>query len=59
VRERAKAVNVTVERAEGGGGQTPVKITTLRLSNFQSFGPELAAIDLDGLTCVRGPNGSG
>ncbi|ADU09680.1 SMC domain protein [Micromonospora sp. L5] len=36
-----------------------MKITRLRLSNFQSFGPEPTAIDLDGLTYVLGPNGSG
>jgi putative ATP-dependent endonuclease of OLD family len=34
-------------------------ITTLRLSNFQSFGPEPTAIDLGDLTYVLGPNGSG
>jgi putative ATP-dependent endonuclease of OLD family len=36
-----------------------MKITRLRLSGFQSFGPEPTAIDLDGLTYVLGPNGSG
>jgi len=36
-----------------------MKITTLRLRNFQSFGPEPTAIDLDDLTYVLGPNGSG
>ena len=36
-----------------------MKITTLRLSNFQSFGPEPTEIDLDDLTYVLGPNGSG
>lgn len=36
-----------------------MKITRLRLSNFQSFGPEPTAIDLDDLTHVLGPNGSG
>ncbi|MEZ0112333.1 putative ATP-dependent endonuclease of OLD family [Catenulispora sp. EB89] len=36
-----------------------MKITTLRLSNFQSFGPKPTAIDLDELTYVLGPNGSG
>ncbi|MDW4903399.1 AAA family ATPase [Streptomyces californicus] len=40
-------------------GADPVKITTLRLCNFQSFGPEPTAIDLDDLTYVLGPNGSG
>jgi putative ATP-dependent endonuclease of OLD family len=40
------------------GGES-VRIATLRLSNFQSFGPEPAAIDLEGLTYVLGPNGSG
>lgn len=37
----------------------PVKITTLRVSNFQSFGPEPTAIELDDVTYVLGPNGSG
>jgi putative ATP-dependent endonuclease of OLD family len=36
-----------------------VKIVTLRLSNFQSFGPEPTAIDLSDLTYVLGPNGAG
>ncbi|WP_327172563.1 AAA family ATPase [Streptomyces sp. NBC_01336] len=36
-----------------------MKITTLRLSNFQSFGPEPTEIDLDDLMYVLGPNGSG
>ncbi|MCS3779322.1 ATP-dependent nuclease [Tsukamurella ocularis] len=36
-----------------------MKIVTLRLSNFQSFGPEPTAIDLSDLTYVLGPNGSG
>jgi putative ATP-dependent endonuclease of the OLD family len=36
-----------------------VKITTLRLSNFQSFGPDPTDVDLDALTYVLGPNGSG
>ncbi|MCT2587572.1 ATP-dependent nuclease [Actinophytocola gossypii] len=36
-----------------------MRITTLRLSNFQSFGPEPTAIDLDDLTYVLGANGSG
>ncbi|REH55190.1 putative ATP-dependent endonuclease of OLD family [Kutzneria buriramensis] len=36
-----------------------MRITTLRLSNFQSFGPGPTAIDLDALTYVLGPNGSG
>ncbi|WP_392872435.1 ATP-dependent endonuclease [Streptomyces sp. LN499] len=36
-----------------------MKITTLRLSNFQSFGSKPTAIDLDDLTYVLGPNGSG
>lgn len=40
-------------------GTDPVKITTLRLSNFQSFGSQPTAIDLDDLTYVLGPNGSG
>jgi putative ATP-dependent endonuclease of OLD family len=36
-----------------------VRITSLRLSNFQSFGPESTTIDLEELTYVLGPNGSG
>lgn len=36
-----------------------MKITTLRLSNFQSFSAEPTAIDLADLTYVLGPNGSG
>lgn len=34
-------------------------ITTLRLKNFQSFGPAPTAIDLTDLTFVLGPNGAG
>lgn len=36
-----------------------MKIVTLRLSNFQSFGPEPTAIDLSDITYVLGPNGAG
>jgi putative ATP-dependent endonuclease of the OLD family len=36
-----------------------MRITTLRLSNFQSFGLEPTTIDLEELTYVLGPNGSG
>lgn len=36
-----------------------VHITTLRLKNFQSFGPEPTAIDPTDLTFVLGPNGAG
>lgn len=36
-----------------------MNITTLKLSNFQSFGPSPTAIDLGDLTFVLGPNGSG
>lgn len=36
-----------------------MKIATLRLSNFQSFGSAPTAIRLDNLTYVLGPNGSG
>lgn len=36
-----------------------MKITVLRLSNFQSFGPEPTVIDLREVTYVLGPNGSG
>ncbi len=36
-----------------------MKITTLRLSNFQSFGPEPTVVALEDVTYVLGPNGSG
>jgi putative ATP-dependent endonuclease of OLD family len=36
-----------------------MQIATLRLSNFQSFGPEPTIINLATLTYVLGPNGSG
>jgi putative ATP-dependent endonuclease of the OLD family len=36
-----------------------MRIESLRLSNFQSFGPEPTTIDLEELTYVLGPNGSG
>jgi putative ATP-dependent endonuclease of OLD family len=36
-----------------------MKITTLRLSNFQSFGPERSTVELEDVTYVLGPNGSG
>jgi putative ATP-dependent endonuclease of the OLD family len=36
-----------------------MQITTLRLSNFQSFGPEPTIVNLAALTYVLGPNGSG
>lgn len=36
-----------------------MNITTLKLSNFQSFGTTPTAIDLGDLTFVLGPNGSG
>lgn len=36
-----------------------MKIVTLTLSNFRSFGPEPTVIDLSELTYVLGPNGSG
>ncbi|WP_298045429.1 ATP-dependent endonuclease [uncultured Citricoccus sp.] len=36
-----------------------MKIVTLRVSNFQSFGPDSTAIDLSDLTYVLGPNGAG
>ena len=36
-----------------------MQITTLRLSNFQSFGPEPTTVNLAALTYVLGPNGSG
>jgi putative ATP-dependent endonuclease of the OLD family len=52
------ADNVAVGCPEEGK-QIPMKITTLRLNNFQSFGPEPKAIELSDLTYVLGPNGSG
>jgi putative ATP-dependent endonuclease of OLD family len=36
-----------------------MKITTLRLSNFRSFGAEPTIVDLGDVTYVLGPNGSG
>lgn len=36
-----------------------MRITRLRLSNFQSFGPEATSIDLQDMTYVLGPNGTG
>lgn len=36
-----------------------MKITTLRLSNFQCFGPTATAINLEEVTYVLGPNGAG
>ncbi|BCN53434.1 chromosome segregation protein SMC [Prescottella equi] len=36
-----------------------MKITRVRLSNFQSFGPEPTTIQLADLTYVLGPNGAG
>ena len=36
-----------------------MRITTLRLSNFQCFGPTSTEVSLEGLTYVLGPNGSG
>lgn len=36
-----------------------MKLNQLRLSNFQSFGPEKKEIDLTALTFLIGPNGSG
>ncbi|ALM43546.1 ATP-dependent nuclease [Streptomyces sp. FR-008] len=36
-----------------------MKITTLRLSNFQSFGANPTSIDLDDVTYILGPNGAG
>jgi putative ATP-dependent endonuclease of OLD family len=36
-----------------------MRIVSLRLSNFQSFGPEPSTIDLEDVTYVLGPNGSG
>lgn len=48
-------MSVSMQRGTGA----LMKITTLRLSNFQSFGPERTTIDLDDMTYVLGPNGSG
>ncbi|QOW64907.1 AAA family ATPase (plasmid) [Rothia amarae] len=36
-----------------------MKFSTIRLKNFQSFGPNPTPIDLSSLTFVLGPNGSG
>lgn len=36
-----------------------MKLQTIRLSNFQCFGPEATEIDLEGLTFLIGPNGAG
>lgn len=36
-----------------------MKITKLRICNFQSFGPQPREIELDSLTYILGPNGAG
>ncbi|MCT2146095.1 ATP-dependent nuclease, partial [Dietzia cinnamea] len=36
-----------------------MRLRQMRLSNFQSFGPEPVVIELDALTYVLGPNGAG
>lgn len=36
-----------------------MKLTKLRLCNFQSFGPEAASVTFENLTFLIGPNGSG
>jgi len=36
-----------------------MKLMRLRLSNFRSFGPDYTEIDLDDLTFLLGPNGTG
>jgi putative ATP-dependent endonuclease of OLD family len=36
-----------------------VKITRVRLSNFQCFGPQATSIDFEDMTYVLGPNGAG
>jgi predicted ATP-dependent endonuclease of OLD family len=36
-----------------------MKITRLIISNFRSFGPEPASVELSGSTCFVGTNGSG
>lgn len=36
-----------------------LRIATLRMKNFQSFGPKPTTIDLTGVTFVLGPNGAG
>ena len=36
-----------------------MKLQYLRISNFQSFGPEVTEIEFNDLTFLIGPNGSG
>lgn len=36
-----------------------MKLTQLRINNFQSFGPQATTILLDGITFLLGPNGAG
>lgn len=36
-----------------------MKLTRLRISNFQSFGPQATAIDFEAMTFLLGPNGAG
>ena len=36
-----------------------MKLNTIRLSNFQCFGPEPTELDLENITYLIGPNGSG
>jgi putative ATP-dependent endonuclease of OLD family len=36
-----------------------MRIRQLRLKGFQSFGPEPTTVDLEELTYILGPNGSG
>ncbi|MEY4754874.1 MAG: hypothetical protein RJA44_2549, partial [Pseudomonadota bacterium] len=36
-----------------------MKLTRLRISNFQSFGPEPTAMGFESITYLLGPNGTG
>jgi len=42
-----------------GDLRTVMRVCCIRFKNFQSFGPEPTAIDLDEVTYVLGPNGAG
>ncbi|MDB0510978.1 AAA family ATPase [Ralstonia solanacearum] len=59
-------MTLTADRLGGAGtarGKTKevsqVKLQTVRLSNFQSFGPNPTEITLEDITYLIGPNGSG
>lgn len=41
------------------GSSTAMRMKTIRLKNFQSFGPEPTEIELSRLTYILGPNGAG